>query len=133
MRRRRRHSLLYAVYLRTPLWRLRRRIWAVRAGGCCQRCRSRRRLTIHHRTYRRLGHERRSDVTVLCWHCHRRQHDRHRRRLWRRGFSARIDARARSWRHRSPRASRGSPGHLRLLALIAFTALVVATALIGKR
>ena len=54
MRSRRRRSLLYVVYLRSPLWRLRRRIWIVRAGGRCQRCRSRRRLTIHHRTYRRL-------------------------------------------------------------------------------
>ena len=90
MRRRRRHSLLYVVYLRSPLWRLRRRIWIVRAGGRCQRCGSRRRLTIHHRTYQRLGHERRADVTVLCWHCHRRHHRRTRRSLWRRGLSARI-------------------------------------------
>jgi 5-methylcytosine-specific restriction endonuclease McrA len=133
MRSRRRHSLLYMVYLRSPLWRLRLRIWILRAGGRCQRCRSRRRLTIHHRTYRRLGHERRSDVTVLCWRCHRRQHDRHPRRLWRPCFPARIDAQARSWRPRSPRASRGSPGHLALLALIAFALLVLATALLGKR
>ena len=55
--------------------------WIVRAGGRCQRCRSRRQLTIHHRTYQRLGHERRSDVTVLCWSCHRRQHCAHPRWL----------------------------------------------------
>ena len=67
MTRRRRRSLLYVVYLHSPLWRLRRRIWILRAGGRCQRCGSRRRLTIHHRTYQRLGHERRADVTVLCW------------------------------------------------------------------
>ena len=133
MRRRRRHSLLYVIYLRSPLWRLRRRIWIVRAGGRCQRCRSRRRLTIHHRTYQRLGHERRADVTVLCWDCHRRQHDPHPTSGWRRGFSARIDARARSWRHGSPRVSRGSPGHLALLALIAVAPLVLATALLAKR
>jgi hypothetical protein len=29
---------------------------------------------IHHRSYDRLGHERRADVTVPCWDCHRREH-----------------------------------------------------------
>jgi hypothetical protein len=72
--RRRRHSLLYVMYLRSPIWRLRRRLWILQAGGRCERCRSRRRLTIHDRSYRRLGHERRGDVTVLCWDCHRHEH-----------------------------------------------------------
>jgi 5-methylcytosine-specific restriction endonuclease McrA len=74
MTHRRRHSLLYVIYLRSPLWRLRRRLWIIQAGGRCQRCGSRRRLTIHHRSYRRLGHEHSSDVAVLCWYCHRREH-----------------------------------------------------------
>lgn len=133
MRSRRRRSLLYMVYLRSPLWRLRRRIWIFRAGGRCQRCGSRRRLTIHHRTYRRLGHERRGDVTVLCWRCHRRHHERHPRPLWRRGFRTRIDARSRPWQHNLPRAGRGTSRHLALLALIALALLVLATALLGKR
>jgi hypothetical protein len=71
---RRRHSLLYVVYLRSPLWRLRRRIWIIRALDRCEQCRRRRRLTIHHRTYQRLGHERRADIAVLCWSCHQSQH-----------------------------------------------------------
>jgi hypothetical protein len=134
MRHRRRHSLLYVIYLRCPLWRVRRWMWIVQAGGRCQRCRSRRRLTIHHRTYRRLGHERRADVTVLCWECHRRHHGaRHPRPLWRRGFPARIDTRARPWQHDLPRARRCSSGQLALLALIALALLVLATALLGKR
>jgi hypothetical protein len=133
MTHRRRHSLLYVIYLRSPLWRLRRWMWIVRAGGRCQRCHSRRRLTIHHRTYRRLGHERRADVTVLCWDCHRRQHGPHPTSGWRRGFPARIDTRARPRQHDSPRARRGSSGHLALLALIALALLVLATSLVAKR
>jgi 5-methylcytosine-specific restriction endonuclease McrA len=70
----RRHSLLYMLHLRSPLWRLRRRLWILGARGRCERCGSRRRPTIHHRSYRRLGHERRSDVEVLCWPCHRAEH-----------------------------------------------------------
>jgi hypothetical protein len=79
-RGRRRHSLLYTTYLRSPLWRLRRRIWILQAHGRCENCRRRRRpLTIHHRTYTRLGHEHRSDIRVLCRQCHRIHHSpRHR-------------------------------------------------------
>jgi hypothetical protein len=72
--RARRHSLRYRLYLRSPIWRIRRRIWIVRAGGRCQTCGGRRWLTIHHRTYARIGRERRSDIAVLCWPCHQRQH-----------------------------------------------------------
>ena len=133
MRWRRRRSLLYVVYLRSPLWRLRRRIWILRAGGRCQRCGSHRRLTIHHRTYRRLGHESRADVTVLCWNCHRRHHGAQSRSLWRHWISTRIDARAWWWRRGSPRVGRGSADHVAVLALIAMMALVVAATLLGKR
>jgi 5-methylcytosine-specific restriction endonuclease McrA len=74
---RRRHSLLYTAYLRSPPWRLRRRLWIRGAGGRCEQCGRRRRpLTIHHRSYRRLGRERRSDIEVLCWRCHRARHRR---------------------------------------------------------
>jgi hypothetical protein len=88
--RRRRHSLLYALYLRSPIWRLRRRLWILQAGGRCERCRSRRRLTIHHHSYHRLGHERRADVAVLCWNCHREEHHAPRRARGRAGTSIRA-------------------------------------------
>ena len=83
-----RHSLLYLLYMHSPLWRLRRRLWILGAGGRCERCGSRRRLTIHHRSYRRLGHERRSEIEVLCWPCHRAQHGHGPTHLpsWRRRF-----------------------------------------------
>jgi 5-methylcytosine-specific restriction endonuclease McrA len=74
-RRCRRHSLRYRLYMRSPLWRIRRQIWIIRAGGRCQQCRSRRQLTIHHLTYARLGHERRADIAVLCWPCHQQTGD----------------------------------------------------------
>jgi hypothetical protein len=69
---RRPQSLRYRLYLSSPLWRIRRRIWIIRAAGRCRQCGSRRRLTIHHRTYARLGHERYADISVLCWPCHQR-------------------------------------------------------------
>jgi hypothetical protein len=132
MRLRRRHSLLYVIYLHSPLWRLRRRIWILRAGGRCQRCGSRRRLTIHHRTYQRLGHERRVDVTVLCWDCHRRHHGQH-------GSSpapsvpAWIGRRAWAAQRGTLRLGRGSSRLLAFLTLIAMPTLVLAATLVVQR
>jgi 5-methylcytosine-specific restriction endonuclease McrA len=75
-RQSRRHSVRYTLYLRSPLWRLRRRLWILQAHGRCQDCGRwcGRRLTIHHLTYRRLGRESRQDIQVLCWPCHHGRH-----------------------------------------------------------
>jgi hypothetical protein len=75
------HTMRYEVYLRSPLWRARRRLWILQTLGRCENChRQRRPLTIHHLTYQRLGHERRTDIQVLCWRCHRNRHDERRAR-----------------------------------------------------
>jgi len=133
MTRRRRHSLVYLVYLRSPLWRIRRRIWIVCAGGRCLRCGSRRRLTIHHRAYRRLGHERRDDVTVLCWDCHRRHHAEHRRSSPHAGIPARTRVRARLRPADALRNGHGLTRLFALLALIAVPTLVLAATLVVQR
>jgi hypothetical protein len=67
---RHRHSLTYELYLASPLWRYRRRLWILQAGGRCERCGNRHELAIHHRNYKRLVRERRSDIQVLCRPCH---------------------------------------------------------------
>lgn len=87
------HSLLYQVYMGSPLWRFRRWCWYHTSNKRCEDCGRRlvlhtysRRpaellvvfgrvdvMTVHHRHYRTLGHERRSDVQLLCWTCHRRR------------------------------------------------------------
>ena len=133
MRHRRRHSLLYLVYLRSPLWRLRRRLWILRAGGRCERCRSRHRLTIHHRTYARLGHERRTDVAVLCWDCHRQHQGEQRRSVSRPDGPTRCGRRARVRRRGTPRVGRASSRLLAVLALIVLPALVLTATLVVQR
>lgn len=79
----RRHSLAYELYMRSALWRLRRALWWSASDRRCERCGhalvlhkrdahgGERVLTVHHRDYRRLWHERRGDVELLCWPCHR--------------------------------------------------------------
>ena len=122
----RRRSLLYLVYLHSPLWRLRRRIWIIRALGGCERCGARRRLTIHHRTYERLGHERRADIAVLCWSCHRRGH----------AVRHAMAARKRRQTTRASGAPRnGAPAiwRLALAGLIALPVLLACASWIGHR
>jgi hypothetical protein len=75
MTHRRGHSLTYDLYVRSPLWRLRRRLWILSTLGRCEDCRRWRcPLTMHHLTYKRLVHERRSDIRVLCRPCHKARH-----------------------------------------------------------
>jgi 5-methylcytosine-specific restriction endonuclease McrA len=43
------------------------------SGGCCRLCNAGgpdTTLSLHHRTYKRLGHERPGDLTALCVPCH---------------------------------------------------------------
>ncbi len=57
------------------------------AGHRCRLCRRGRphvRLHVHHATYARLGHERPSDLCVLCEECHRGVTDMLRQRRYRR-------------------------------------------------
>jgi hypothetical protein len=64
----------YEAYIQGPAWAKRRAKAIRRAEGRCQLCNSKRQLTVHHRTYDRLGDERDADLTVLCRNCHERFH-----------------------------------------------------------
>jgi 5-methylcytosine-specific restriction endonuclease McrA len=66
-----RFSPFYLGYMRSALWRTRRQRALKLAGNRCQVCGSTKRLEVHHVTYANLGHELDSDLTVLCWWCHR--------------------------------------------------------------
>jgi len=66
----------YRRYLRSQHWQSVRREALVRARECCQRCSSPMSLEVHHRTYKRRGHEHASDLVVLCATCHGRFHKR---------------------------------------------------------
>ena len=64
----------YPEYLQTPHWcQMRRRaLWL--AHYCCQRCRARHDLNVHHLTYERRGCEDDDDLEVLCRSCHQKTH-----------------------------------------------------------
>ena len=60
----------YSEYIHSEQWRIKRLDALRRAGFCCQLCRSRINLHVHHNTYSRLGEELPSDLVVLCQICH---------------------------------------------------------------
>ena len=43
-------------------------------GFKCERCGSKKDLQVHHKTYKRKGHELPGDVELLCKTCHEKEH-----------------------------------------------------------
>jgi len=60
----------YQEYLKSPEWDVRRKKAYAMAGYRCQLCNKKGQLHAHHRTYERLGHEKDTDIIVLCSRCH---------------------------------------------------------------
>ncbi len=70
-------------------------------GHCCERCKANTpRLSLHHKTYDRLGRERDSDLELLCEACHE-QADAERAAFGRaKAENALYDARLEGWASR---------------------------------
>ena len=60
----------YSQYLASPEWKAKRIAHLEHARNRCQLCNGTGGLTVHHRTYDRLGEEEFSDLIVLCRRCH---------------------------------------------------------------
>ena len=74
-KRKSRHSSEYDAYLQSAKWKVFRLNILSKRGARCEDCGDpRRRVTIHHLTYKRLGRELPEDVKVLCNPCHRLRH-----------------------------------------------------------
>lgn len=73
----------YGGYMQSPAWYRRRRLWlaehreATGTEPTCAVCGEKWRLShddLHHRSYRRLGHENFADLVPMCRACHSRLH-----------------------------------------------------------
>lgn len=65
----------YAEYLDSPFWKTTRMEKIKRVGCNCEQCNSAYNLSVHHLTYRNLGHEDiDNDLIVLCQECHQEVH-----------------------------------------------------------
>lgn len=63
-------------YLRSVHWKFTRwlkktQMWLLKGSVHCEKCGSKKRLHIHHVTYKRIWRERMSDLQVICSGCHR--------------------------------------------------------------
>lgn len=67
----------YQAYIASPQWKQLAAAVKMARGYCCEKCLSPYRLTVHHKTYERLGSERNEDLIVLCWKHHKELHPNH--------------------------------------------------------
>ncbi len=67
-------TLPYNLYLETHHWATIRDNRKEKDNHKCTRCGATEGLHVHHRTYRRLAHEKLSDLRTLCHSCHERVH-----------------------------------------------------------
>lgn len=65
----------YQWYINSAKWRHRRERFLNRKGRVCEVCGSTENITVHHKTYARIGNERDRDLQVLCCGCHNNLHE----------------------------------------------------------
>jgi 5-methylcytosine-specific restriction endonuclease McrA len=68
-------KVVYSEYIVSDAWNRKRKKILGQRGNRCEFCRSSKNLQLHHLTYARLGHERASDLQVLCRDCHASTHE----------------------------------------------------------
>jgi 5-methylcytosine-specific restriction endonuclease McrA len=66
----------YNTYLNSPQWRRKRQKVLARDLYQCRQCGSRKRLHVHHLTYKNLYHEPLHDLITLCAKYHKKVHAR---------------------------------------------------------
>ena len=65
---------MYDTYINSTAWRYFARMLKKDRGSKCEICGGKLRLTVHHKHYRTLFKEKLSDLKVLCWECHKKEH-----------------------------------------------------------
>jgi hypothetical protein len=72
----RKEKITYNQYLQSEHWKdLKERYWKSKLNNFrCYACGNIGKLQLHHRTYRRIGHERLNDMILLCADCHKETH-----------------------------------------------------------
>ncbi len=68
-------KIVYSAYIQSRAWKIMRQRRLSLDGGKCQVCGSNFELDVHHKTYKRLGHENMDDLVTLCRPHHRKIHE----------------------------------------------------------
>jgi len=67
----------YKTYIKSGLWKKIRKSYYKRHKKECKACKATYKICLHHKNYKRLGHEKDSDLIPLCWTCHGSLHDKY--------------------------------------------------------
>lgn len=65
----------YKDYLKTNHWKNIRSIIRKKYKNKCRSCKTTENLEVHHKTYKNIGNEKLSNLTLLCRNCHQKAHD----------------------------------------------------------
>jgi 5-methylcytosine-specific restriction endonuclease McrA len=65
----------YESYILSYEWKTLRQKVLRRDGYRCTKCNSKKKLHVHHKTYKRLFNEHLEDLVTLCKHCHEKVHE----------------------------------------------------------
>ena len=65
----------YKKYLLSDEWRLKRGKVFAKRGRICERCKSKKDIQVHHKTYKNIYNEPLKDLEVLCKSCHMAHHE----------------------------------------------------------
>lgn len=70
------NRITYAQYLQSEHWKdVRKRFWNSKLhNNSCYACGNKNNLQVHHKTYKRIGHEKLNDFLLLCDDCHKETH-----------------------------------------------------------
>ena len=63
----------YKEYIKSEKW-LQIRLDVIQTRGNCERCGSKNKLQVHHKTYKNLFKEEPEDLELLCYGCHMTEH-----------------------------------------------------------
>lgn len=66
----------YNTYLKSSKWKAKRKMMFELRGRACEKCRSTKRLQVHHLTYKRVFNELPEDLLIVCHSCHEKIHGR---------------------------------------------------------
>ncbi len=65
----------YQEYLMSQYWKDKRDFILEHFGNKCIECGTEKGLNVHHKNYDSVGNENTEDVTVLCFKCHKEEHN----------------------------------------------------------
>ena len=66
-------DMTYEEYILSWMWRD-KRDYIISLRKECEKCKSKKYLNVHHKTYETLGNEGDEDLILLCRDCHKKEH-----------------------------------------------------------